>query len=854
MRRTSRFGLTTGLVAVAALTAATVAGDHLIVSPSGGERPLFGDGSSGTGGGPAASAGVGVKAAGDHLVDMQCLDGGWEWEWEPCSGDTPGNTAGPIGDGVLRAWELTGDGRYMISAILAGERILANEYAPGIPRFGTHDPQFLTRLSALSGDGQYVDWMNVEYLDALHGGTYGSAPYDSASYVAIIVSSRLGSGWGNIIAWDLMALPEAATARGNPGQATIFMDGVLGSLDTLDAAGWHDSLGLAGAIYALSTTGATTLPAAVVSPNYPDINGMTTTAQLVNYLISKQNANGSWYWNLHLTSADASDEDTQDTAYAVMALVAAEAAGIGTYTTEIASAQAWLWSVQDPTDGAFFSAGDMTGKNSEVIGEALYSAGTLAPGALTLTSDSCNEPGGTLTVEITVSDLDAGQEVVGGQYFLEFNTSVLTYAGITANPDFPTEILLDTSVPGVIDYSNHIVMGGSAIVEPTWMARIDFTVVSGPDLCDTADLVEFRWHDPPTRLSDPYGESIELASLDLGVITIDGGAPVLTCPDDIHVSADAGECTANPDPGFATATDTCDPSPVITWVRSDGETSLTDLYDSADSPITITWTATDACGNFSDCVQTITVDAVNELVVTVELSPNIDTGGVLPDVLSRCITFELWDCTGGYGPFEEKAVVDFTVTAGTPNVAIGTALLYVPCDVYDCITARDELHTLRRTDESFFNDGTQYVADFTADVDSGGDWLVGGNLNDDEWIDILDFGVFIWQFGADYGTGDTDCDTPYPHADISGDGLVNSLDYGFIAINYFEGHEANCCGAAPKPLRGPKLSAASNGPIGRISIHNLIRRDMAHLIQADLNHDGWLDWKDMQAFSGGARP
>jgi hypothetical protein len=43
-------------------------------------------------------------------------------------------------------------------------------------------------------------------------------------------------------------------------------------------------------------------------------------------------------------------------------------------------------------------------------------------------------------------------------------------------------------------------------------------------------------------------------------------------------------------------------------------------------------------------------------------------------------------------------------------------------------------------------------------------------------------------------------------------------------------------------------------PVTRISIEELERRGLGDLIVADLNHDGWLDIRDMEAFMNGARP
>ena len=303
----------------------------------------------------------------------------------------------------------------------------------------------------------------------------------------------------------------------------------------------------------------------------------------------------------------------------------------------------------------------------------------------------------------------------------------------------------------------------------------------------------------------------------------------------------------------AHAMDNCDTDPDITAMRSDG-LSLTDPYPAGTT--TITWRATDDCGNFVECDQLVTVNAFNDLVVTVELSPSIDTGGALPHTLTRCITFELWDCDPLTGPIEVQKEVAFTVTAGSPNVALGTATLTdVPCgSVYECVTARDELHTLRRTGilGTTGSEPVQYTASFTGDVSSGGDWLIGGNLNDDFWIDILDFGVFSSQWSVDYdgnpadgSGGNTDCSTSYPHADINGDSEVDSADFTFIQINFWLGHEANCCGL---------LGGGGDGPLTEISVEDLRDLGLGHLSVGDLNEDGWLDMEDVSAFLQGVRP
>ncbi|MHC4776026.1 MAG: cohesin domain-containing protein [Planctomycetota bacterium] len=327
---------------------------------------------------------------------------------------------------------------------------------------------------------------------------------------------------------------------------------------------------------------------------------------------------------------------------------------------------------------------------------------------------------------------------------------------------------------------------------------------------------------------------VDLGGPNAGTVSFDALNVICTpgCPADITVDADVGGCTAAINPGLATAVDNCDPAPVVTGVRSDF-LPLMDPYPAGVT--TITWTATDDCGNFSQCFQTITVNGVNTLVVNVELD-------------SRCITFELFEpgCAG-------SVVVDADI-AFTSGLALG-AVVEVPCGNYDCITGTDALHTLRRTDDDgdFGISGAVYVADFTS-TGTTDDSLLGGNLNDDRWIDILDFGVFTGQWAVNYGLPDTPCGTPFPHADISGNALVGTEDYSFITTQFLFAREVDCCGVPLRMAGWNTVASDADGPVTRISTKELRRRGLEDLIKADLNHDGWLDVRDMEAFAGGARP
>ena len=317
----------------------------------------------------------------------------------------------------------------------------------------------------------------------------------------------------------------------------------------------------------------------------------------------------------------------------------------------------------------------------------------------------------------------------------------------------------------------------------------------------------------------------------------------LFVPADLSADAEAGGCTASfslAEIGEATATDNCLGAPIISWMRSDGAPNLDDPFDTGVT--TITWFADDGRGNIAMVDQTVTVSGVSAFDVVVELGGTVDSGP-----FTRCITFEFTEA-GCAGVTSYSAEMTF-------SGGVASATLLVPCGDYDCVTARDELHTLRRDDlDDFGIVGVAYVADFT-----GADALVGGNLNDDAFIDILDFGVFVGEFGSNYGTGDTTCGTTAPHADINGDGLVDVLDFSFVQINFLQFEETGCCTPFASPaLAGNRKGAANRldagGPVRRISLRELERRGMSDLRVADLNDDGWLDVADIAAFLGGSMP
>nr|MBN2276419.1 T9SS type A sorting domain-containing protein [candidate division Zixibacteria bacterium] len=88
------------------------------------------------------------------------------------------------------------------------------------------------------------------------------------------------------------------------------------------------------------------------------------------------------------------------------------------------------------------------------------------------------------------------------------------------------------------------------------------------------------------------------------IITVsDNTSPTISCPDDYII-----ECYGSSDPsitGYATAADNCDTAPTVTY----SDAVVGDI-------ITRTWTATDACGNNSQCIQHITFAENNPPIAT----------------------------------------------------------------------------------------------------------------------------------------------------------------------------------------------------------------------------------------------
>ncbi|HRP61745.1 MAG TPA: HYR domain-containing protein [Phycisphaerales bacterium] len=514
------------------------------------------------------------------------------------------------------------------------------------------------------------------------------------------------------------------------------------------------------------------------------------------------------------------------------------------------------------------------------------------------------------------------QFIVGGQFFLEYDNTVLDFVSIEPagmsdllNP-FSLEVYANVDeTAGTIDYAVGVEGGGPGTNAPATMAIIRFNAPA--DICEAWGLVKFRLHYPPTRVTNIAGAPLTTLTVDLGQVVLDSTPPVISPPADVTIECDQPTAPGGSGPPAATAADNCgapslayadtvfagpceysytisrvwtatdscgltdthtqiitveDSTPpvisgmpsnitvyaeagfcsaVVSWIEPTAVDNCGDVFISSThqpgdvfpaGATTVTYTFADDCGNEVQADFTVTVLGVSEMAVDVELLQ------VFVNV-TRCITFT-FETSGG--PVTVSTEIAFTSTP--PDSAIGSAVILVPCE-FSCMTARDVLHTLARQHDPVVS-GTEYVASFTGSG-SGGKGLIGGNLNDDEYIDVLDFGVFISQYNVNYGTGNTTCATPYPHGDISGDGLVTAADFTFIQLNFLTFSEV--CPARALLLghardRTKTLFASRRGPVTSITVAELHRLGLGALAIADLNGDQMLDAQDIAAFLSGSHP
>jgi hypothetical protein len=293
------------------------------------------------------------------------------------------------------------------------------------------------------------------------------------------------------------------------------------------------------------------------------------------------------------------------------------------------------------------------------------------------------------------------------------------------------------------------------------------------------------------------------------------------------------------------ASDTCDgPLEVVCQARHDGGAPIDHLLmGGGEFPQGISYficEATNSCGDTVSKVWTVDVSDQHSIDIEVHLSPTMN-----PGAFSRCICFDMYaDCVSD--PVTVCEVLDFGPPYNFP--AHARIWLKVPKGNYLCIAAYDPLHTLCAEAMVECVDA-KWGTLFKGDPLAGGNWLIGGNLNNDGNIDVLDAGMYMAEIaaGASYPNGNTTCDDEAPHGDINADGAVDAADYTFIVENFLAACKNPCCDT-------PVGNFPDEAPVLDASEKELRAMGLGYLMVADLNQDGRLNTLDMELYLQGVEP
>jgi len=413
---------------------------------------------------------------------------------------------------------------------------------------------------------------------------------------------------------------------------------------------------------------------------------------------------------------------------------------------------------------------------------------------------------------VRVSSSSSLYPLTGVQLAMHFDTEVLDFVAVVPVDGTPfTTPIADQhdELAGTIRFAAGIAPGGAPLQEARGLVDLHFTVACGADLCTQTTLVRFA---PVggfvSRFTRPGG-ILQPILVGLPAANIDTTAPTLIgVPDSIEIATDAGSTVgAMVELAPVTALDECNPSVVVVLevMLPDGTTS-SQLPAGGIFPIgttTLTWRSADVAGNATVATRTVTVQPFQLLQL------NVCFDGVLPASSTRQVRVKA-------GSSVQVAVVSLSASCGLGSdipvpVAVG----------YPCIEAKDPGHSL-----SGHSPATIVDRHYEASV-----FLKQGDSNDDDLVDIVDFGFFIQDFGSVVPRDG--------RSNFNADTIVDHFDLSYISINFFEFGGTCGTGFAPR------------SPRDRISVQQLRREGLGHLAASDLNLDGWLDLADFQLFIQG---
>ena len=403
------------------------------------------------------------------------------------------------------------------------------------------------------------------------------------------------------------------------------------------------------------------------------------------------------------------------------------------------------------------------------------------------------------TREFTVNvNLASFTGAVGAQVTVLYDDTQVAFVSGAAGSDFP--IVISAAADDATNNKVTFATGVDASSNPSGIASGNIAVLTFrtiAEVCTDLDAIVLSTTSAlPTMIPNNLGESLSYtAANNVSVTALDDFA-LVGVPSNVSVPADAGSATgAAVSLTAPTASDSCDTSLSVSVSRSDSASI------SAEFPIgttTVTYSATDAAGHTHSADVTVTVANYQLLDASITLNGSI-SGNSTRSV--RVIA----------GANTQVVSVGFTAGSGTAS-----DVQIPPAATYSCIRYKSVNHSLSNT-AAATDGGTQWSASVALDQ---------GDSNDDNRVDILDFGIFVGDFGTSSAGA---------ISNFNDDGNVNNGDFSFISVNFAD--VGVVCGAY-----------TGGTPLMAISVKELRRRGLGHLAGADLNRDGILSIPDISYY------
>ena len=430
----------------------------------------------------------------------------------------------------------------------------------------------------------------------------------------------------------------------------------------------------------------------------------------------------------------------------------------------------------------------------------------------------------------TSSAIAPGTVFTGLQLAMYFDTDWLQLERIDPVPGGPLTLEVAEQVDnttGMICYAVGLDEGGDASGDAAGLVDLVFSLRQAP-LCGRASLVGFTAVGPFTSLLSTNGSGVVVpVAVDLENTDLDVLPPVLAgVPSSVpEIPADIGLGSGAfvPAPGVVEASDLCDGALPVTLVVTYPNGSTGSTWPAGGIfPIgttTLEWTSVDSSGNIGRATRTVAVGDYQVLDLTITIN------GVLRGASTRAVRLT---GTGAGSPW--SLVLPAVVLPATPQNAQATTIVLEgvhipPRAAQECLTVKSVDHSLA-TAVSPVPGVRRYSASAA---------IVQGDCNDTNSVDIFDFSIFA----ARRSVHDNSERSPDEVANFNADHFIDNSDFTMISLSFFQ--------------NGQSCSSGANGsdPVRRVSVKELRRRGLGHLAAADLNRDGWVDVRDIEAYMRG---